>query len=79
MHGGVYRLDKTLRFGPEDSGQTWKAFQDEKPVISGGIPVTDWTPDAKGRYKATVNLDNFRQLWVNGRRAQPPAANRRRA
>ena len=75
LHGGTYRLEKTLAFGPEDSGTSespvvWKAVAGEKPILSGGVSVTGWTPDANGRFKATVNLDNFRQLWVNGQRAQ---------
>ena len=39
------------------------------PVLSGGIAATGWTADVKGRFKAAVDLDNFRQLWVNGQRA----------
>lgn len=70
LRGGTNRLDKTLVLGPQHSGVAWTAFQDERPVLSGGVPVTGWTADTNGRFKATVNLDNFRQLWVNGRRAQ---------
>jgi hypothetical protein len=70
LRGGTYRLNEPLVLGPRNSGVTWMAFQDEKPVLSGGVPVTGWTADANGRFKATVHLDNFRQLWVNGRRAQ---------
>jgi hypothetical protein len=70
LRGGTYRLSEPLVLGPRNSGVTWMAFQDEKPVLSGGVPVTGWTADTNGRFKATVTLDNFRQLWVNGRRAQ---------
>ena len=70
LRGGVYRLEETLRLGPQHSGVTWIAAPGEKPVLSGGIVVTGWTADTDGRYKATVNLDNFRQLWVNAQRAQ---------
>jgi hypothetical protein len=70
LHGGMYRLDETLKLGLENSGVTWIAVPGEKPILSGGIPVTGWTPDVGGRFKATVNLDNFRQLWVDGKRAQ---------
>jgi hypothetical protein len=69
LRGGTYRLDKTLELGAENSGVTWIAAPGEKPILSGGIVVTSWKPDANGRYKAKVNLDNFRQLWVNGLRA----------
>jgi hypothetical protein len=70
LHGGTYRLDETLVLGPQNSGVTWMAFKGEKPVLSGGITVTGWTADEKGRFKAAVNLSNFRQLWVNGQRAK---------
>lgn len=70
LRGGTYRLSEPLVLGPRNSGVTWMAFQDEKPILSGGVPVTGWTAATNGRFKATVNLDNFRQLWVNGRRAQ---------
>lgn len=70
LHGGTYRLDETLKLDAKNSGVTWAAVPGEKPIISGGITVAGWTPDLGGRYKATVNLDNFRQLWINGKRAQ---------
>ncbi len=70
LNGGTYRLGTPLQFGPQNSGVTWMAAPGEKPVISGGVVVTGWTADTGGRYKATVNLDNFRQLWVNGERAK---------
>ncbi|MBI2301149.1 MAG: right-handed parallel beta-helix repeat-containing protein [Armatimonadetes bacterium] len=70
LHTGIYRLDQPLRLGSEDSGETWIAFRGEQPVLSGGVPVAGWQPDAGGRFEARVDLDNFRQLWVNGHRAQ---------
>jgi len=70
LKGGTYRLDAPLLLGPQNSGITWTAVPGEKPVISGGVVVSGWTPDTNGRFKATVNLDNFRQLWVNGQRAK---------
>jgi len=70
LKGGTHRLEAPLVLGPKNSGVVWKAAPGEKPVISGGVVVTGWTADTNGRYKATVNLDNFRQLWVNGQRAQ---------
>ena len=70
LHGGTYRLAEPLVIGPQNSGVTWMAYRDEKPVISGGVVVTGWKPDVNGRFKATVNLDNFRQLWVNGQRVK---------
>ena len=70
LSAGTYRLYEPLRLRPEDSGLT---ITGENVVISGGIPVTGWkrqgkllvadVPDFNGR-----PID-FRQLWVNGRKA----------
>ena len=67
---GTYRLYEPLRLRPEDEGLT---IQGKGAVISGGVVVTGWrkegklwvtdVPDFNGR-----PLD-FRQLWVNGRKA----------
>lgn len=75
LAGGTYRLRRTLTLGPEDSGSpgrpiTWRAAPGQRVVLSGGRPVSGWTRDTGGRWKAHVDLPNFRQLWVNGRRAQ---------
>lgn len=70
LHGGTYRLAETLVLGPEHSGVTWMAVPGEKSVLSGGVTVIGWTEDKSGIWKAPVNLDNFRQLWVNGERAR---------
>ena len=47
VHGGTYRLDQTLEFGPEDSGTperpvVYMAAPGEKPIVSGGVQVTGW-------------------------------------
>lgn len=73
--GGTYRLKTPLRFAKQDSGRNghsvvWKAVDGEKPVISGGIVVDGWTPDADGRWKARLDVADMRQLYVNGARAQ---------
>ncbi len=44
LHGGVYFLDKTVTFTPEDSGSAdapivYAAFPGETPLLSGGRPV----------------------------------------
>lgn len=79
IRGGTYRLTEPLAFGPEDSGAekhsiTYAAAPGEKPVLSGGRPITGWK---KGRgHRWTVVIPevktgkwHFRQLFVNGRRA----------
>lgn len=78
VHGGVYPVSKPIRFGVKDSGQNgfdivYRAAEGETPVFSGGITVSDWEqmPDSK-LWIATLNDDvrPFRQLYVNGVRAQ---------
>jgi hypothetical protein len=72
--GGVCRLDRTLAFGPEDSGTNghdviYRAAPHKLSVLSGGRPITAWQPDAGKRWKARTDLENFRQLYVGGVRA----------
>lgn len=47
VRGGIYFLPESLVFTPEDSGTqdfpiTYKAYPQEKPVISGGRLINDW-------------------------------------
>ena len=47
LRDGTYFLSEPLIFTPEDSGTpefpvTYRAYKKEKPVISGGKPITDW-------------------------------------
>ena len=72
--GGIYPIDRTICFGPEDSGTNghdviYRAAPQESPVISGGRRITGWRPDVGNRWKAKTDLENFRQLYVNGVRA----------
>ena len=67
---GTYTLNEPLRLRPEDCGLT---ISGEGAILSGGMPITGWkrqgkllvadVPDFNGR-----PID-FRQLWVNGRKA----------
>lgn len=75
LRDGVYRLDAPLTFNPHDSGKKggrviYTAFPGETPVISGGVLITGWEQDSNGRWKASVSLKDFRQLYVNGKRTQ---------
>ena len=80
LAAGVYQLYEPLRLRPEDSGLriVGATVPDASPsgsqtIISGGMPITGWkrqgmllvadVPDFNGR-----PID-FRQLWVNGRKA----------
>ena len=78
LRGGVYRVEKTIEFTPEDSGTedapiTYAAYSSERPVISGGRQITDWQK-ADGKLWQTVvpgvkeGRWYFNQLFVNGQR-----------
>jgi len=74
LSAGTYRLAGPLTFGSEDSGTgghrvIYRAAPGAMTVISGGRVVTGWQPDTGGRWKAKVDVPNFRQLYVNGVRA----------
>lgn len=74
LAAGEYALERPLVLGPGDSGRpghpvTYRAAKGAA-VLSGGVHVTGWVPDAGGRYRAPAPPRDFRQLYVNGRRAQ---------
>ncbi|NWK57346.1 right-handed parallel beta-helix repeat-containing protein [Verrucomicrobiaceae bacterium N1E253] len=82
LRGGSYSLNETLRLEPQDSNTTWRAHNDETPVISGGAIIKGWTKmnqdlpeiseQAKGRiWKARIQPGwRFHYLFVDGQRAQ---------
>ncbi|MEN6424786.1 MAG: right-handed parallel beta-helix repeat-containing protein, partial [Phycisphaerales bacterium] len=79
LRGGTYYLSQTVVFTAEDSGTrhapvTYVAYQDETPVISGGVKLElDWQPFRDGIVKAAVPAGLVTdQLFINGRR-QPMA------
>lgn len=81
LRGGVYTLDKTVTFGPADSGSevhriTYAAYADEKPVISGAVKLAgDWGRQPAENAIWDVQLPKgtwFQELFVDGRR-QPRA------
>lgn len=75
LRGGAYALDEPLRFDHRDSGQgghdvVYKATPGAMPALCGGRRIDAWQEDADGRWKAKVPDADFRQLYVNGVRAQ---------
>jgi hypothetical protein len=74
LRDGVYQLAKPFRLTEDDGGSngfqvTYKAYQNEKPIFSGGRTITGWTYHEKGIYKTFVGKDRrFRQLYQNGQR-----------
>jgi hypothetical protein len=74
LRGGLFRLEQPLQFEPRDSGKNghrviYRNYPGERPVLSGGRPVTGWKEDQAGRWKAPAPVENFRQLYVGGVRA----------
>lgn len=74
LRGGDYPVSAALSFNAADSGSNdyrviYKAYEDEKPVISGGKKVEGWNLyDAdKGIWSVSVpDIDDTRQLYING-------------
>ncbi len=81
LRGGVYALEQPLVFGPQHSWPaTFKAYRRERPVISGARRIAEWHPGAANGQAAWVadlpevaaGQWEFRELYVNGRRAERP-------
>ncbi len=80
VQGGHYRLKHPFTLGPEDSGTadapiTYAAADGERPVFSGGLPISGWREAGDGLWTAQVagvaeGERYFRQLFVNGERRQ---------
>ncbi len=79
LRGGIYFLDETVVFTPEDSGTEkypirYVQFGNETPVLSGGRAITpEWTANGPGQIQATLpEVKNgewyFYQLFVDGER-----------
>jgi len=80
IRGGVYRIAEPIVFTADDSGTkdspiTYAAWPGEKPVVSGGVPITGWKKADGSLWTAQVPAvlrgRDFRQLFVAGRRATP--------
>lgn len=74
LRGGTYSISEPIVFDHRDSGTgghevIYCAAEDERVTASGGRAITGWQKDANGRWKSKTDLDNFRQLYVNGERA----------
>ena len=77
IRDGSYFLREPLVIQPADSGLTLAAYRNEKPILSGGRPISGWketTVDGKTFWAANIPEARegkwlFRELWVNGSRA----------
>lgn len=76
LRGGTYPVSSTIGFTAADSGTNghhvvYSAYQNEKPVLDGGVQVSGWTQHSGNIWKATLNRDDkLRALYVNGKRAE---------
>ncbi|MFC1676973.1 hypothetical protein ACFL3G_07920, partial [Planctomycetota bacterium] len=73
--GGTYTIDKTITFTPADSGtDQYRIIYANAPgqtvIISGGKQIKKWKKTKNGLWKAKTKIDNFRQLYINGKKAQ---------
>jgi uncharacterized protein YjdB len=76
LRGGIHQLSEPLILDERDSSDTYyrvtyKAYPNEEPIISGGVPIAGWQlhDAARGIYRAPSNGIETRQLYVNGIRA----------
>jgi len=78
LRGGRYELAEPLEFSAADSGGegrpvTWSAFQDERPIVSGGTLIGGWRRHDEKLWVADVPWVRergrpFYQLFVGGQR-----------
>lgn len=70
IRGGTYYLTQPLQFTALDSGWAgapivYSSYPGEKVIISGGVPVTNWTAiSGAPTYQAPLPALPFRQLYV---------------
>jgi hypothetical protein len=75
LRGGNYRIASAINFTPADGGTGghriyYQAYNNETPVLNGGVQVTGWTLDNGNVYKATLDRSTkLRSLIVNNKRA----------
>jgi hypothetical protein len=75
IRGGTYYLSQPLRFGPADSGTpqapvVYAAYEQERPILSGGVQLAGWQVAADGRWQKVLEEVkggkwSFAQLFVN--------------
>jgi hypothetical protein len=74
LRGGAYELSSTLGLDQRDSGLNgyrvmWRAYGNEKPIITGGTRIFGWTREPGGTFSAPTNGKRFLQMYVDGKRA----------
>ncbi|HEY0862741.1 MAG TPA: right-handed parallel beta-helix repeat-containing protein [Lacunisphaera sp.] len=75
LQAGTYELAAPVRFDAADSGENgfavvYRSAPGAEVILSGGRRITGWERETDDQYRATVGRDvDFRQLWIDGRRA----------
>jgi Right handed beta helix region len=82
LRAGIYPLDRAITFTEQDSGLgqsrvIYRAFDQESVILSGGQAIPHWESTDNGWYRAfvgeasapTATGRDFRQLYINGKRA----------
>lgn len=79
MAGGIYPVSKPLVFEPlksksEKAKLIFKAEKNAKPVISGGVQITNWTKNSDGFWETKLpnnfnDSKTIRELFIDGKRA----------
>ncbi|MCF7669046.1 MAG: right-handed parallel beta-helix repeat-containing protein [Verrucomicrobia bacterium] len=77
IRGGTYFLAEPLVFTASDSGTIYRAWRNERPVISGGVKFDEWDVTADGWWKAELPKVkrgdwSFTQLFVDDQRRLRP-------
>lgn len=75
IHPGNYELTAPLRFDAKDSGRPdarviYRGIYEGHVIVSGGRELKGWSQDPSGLARTSLpSGTDFRQLWVDGRRA----------
>ena len=79
LHKGIYRITSPVMFDVRDSGTekhhiTWSAYNSKTVIISGGREIKGWKKLSNGNWQVSLPKVksgewNFRELFVNGKRA----------
>lgn len=75
LQAGTYELPAPVRFDAADSGKNgfavvYRAAPGAEVVLSGGRRISGWTREDAVTWRAEVGRGvDFRQLWIDGRRA----------
>ena len=71
IRGGTYTQTAPIAFGTKDSGQNghsviYKSYNNEQAVISGGKKVANWSVYSGSIWKASLDVNSVRSMYVNG-------------